>query len=178
MTLLQMAKHWERDRAREGLLWLIGQRFPREKWAFTELRNIYLRANNTRGLNRLSSTMVSYDSTNFVAQNDLAATDLLLKANLTRAYELANEVYVQHPDDPTITSTYAYSLHLQGRTRDGLAALEKLRPETREVPSIALYYGLLLAASGETNKANRFLEMAHRARLWPEEQSLLAEAGK
>jgi predicted Zn-dependent protease len=178
MALLQMAKSWGHDRAKEELLWLIGQRFPREKWAFQELHDIYIRANNTRGLNRLSSTMVSYNPTNIMAQNDLAATDLLLKANLSRAYELASEVYNQHPDDPTITSTYAYSLHVQSRTKEGLAALEKLKPEALENPSIALYYGLLLAASGETNKASRFLELAHRARLWPEEQSLLAEAGK
>ena len=62
------------------LLWFIGQRFPREKWAFLLLREIYVRANNTRALNRLSSTMVSYDPTNFVVRNDLAGTDLLTKS--------------------------------------------------------------------------------------------------
>src|SRR5216110_1107597 len=80
----------------------------------------------------------------------------------------------QRHKEAIITSTYAYSLHLQGRTREGLAALEKLKTESIELPPVALYYGVLLAAIGETNKARKYLELAQRANSLPEEKALLA----
>jgi Flp pilus assembly protein TadD len=133
-------------------------------------------AGNTHGLNKVYSTTVSYAPNNFLAQNNLAATSLLLRLNLSKAHALAKEVFTQHPKEAIVTSTYAYSLHLQGRTKEGLAVLEKLKPEALETPSIALYYGVLLSASGETNKAGKYLSIAQKAELLPEEKALAAEA--
>ena len=108
----------------------------------------------------------------------LAATSLLLKLNLSKAHALAKEVFTQHPKEAIVASTYAYSLHLQGRTKEGLGVLEKLSPGALETPSVALYYGLLLSASGETNKAAKYLDIAQKADLLPEEKALAAEAAK
>jgi predicted Zn-dependent protease len=127
-------------------------------------------------LNKVSAAMASYDAKNFVAQNNLAATSLLLKLNLPKTHELAKEVYLQHPEEAIVTATYAYSLHLQGRTREGLAAIEKLKPDALEIPSVALYYAVLLAAVGETNKGSKYLEIAQGANLLPEEKALIAAA--
>ena len=55
-------------------------------------------------------------------KNNLAATALLLKTNLTQACQWAAEVYAQNTNDPDVVSTYAYALHLQGRNQEGLAA--------------------------------------------------------
>jgi len=173
-SLLGLARSWGRDKAREELLWQIVQRFPRERWAQLELGRFYQATGNTRGLNRVSATMASYDAKNFLAQNNLAATSLLLKLNLLKAHELAKEVYQQHPEEAIVTATYAYSLHLQGRTREGLAAMEKLRPDALETPAVALYYAVLLSASGETNKGNKYLDLAQHANLLPEEKALIA----
>ena len=41
-----------------------------------------------------------------------------------------------------------------------------------------LYYGVLLAAAGETNQAAKYLEIAQRSRLLPEEKVLAVEAGR
>ena len=177
-TLLGMADRWGRAKAKEDLLWQIAQRFPRERWALRELGRFYLATGNTRGLNKTYSAMANYDAKDFVSRNNLAATSLLLKINLPNAHELANELYAKHPEEAIITSTYAYSLHLQGRTREGLAALEKLKAESIELPQIALYYGVLLSAIGETNKARKYLERAQGADVLPEEKALLAAAVK
>ena len=175
-ALLGIAASWAPQQAREDLLWQIGQRFPRERWALSELERLYSAAGNTHGLNKVYSTMASYAPKNFAAQNNLAATSLLLKLNLTKAHELAKEVFAQHPDQAIVTSTYAFSLHLQGRTKEGLAVLQKLKPEALETPSVALYYGLLLSATGETNQASKYLVIAKKAELLPEEKALAAEA--
>ena len=175
-ALLGIAASWAPQQAREDLLWQIGQRFPRERWALSELERLYSAAGNTHGLNKVYSTMARYAPKNFAAKNNLAATSLLLKLNLTQAHELAKEVFAQHPDQAIVTSTYAFSLHLQGRTKEGLAVLQKLKPEALETPSVALYYGLLLSATGETNQASKYLVIAKKADLLPEEKALAAEA--
>ena len=177
-ALLSMATSWGRQQAKEDLLWQIAQRFPRERWALRELERLYLGAGNTHGLNKVYSTMASYAPKDFVAQNNLAATSLLLKLNLPRAHESAKEVFSQHPEEPIVASTYAFSLHLQGRTKEGLAALEKLKAEALETPAVALYYGLLLSETGETNKAGKYLGIAQKSELLPEEKVLAAEAFK
>jgi Flp pilus assembly protein TadD len=87
-------------------------------------------------------------------------------------------MFSQHPREAIVASTYAFSLHLQGRSREGLAVLEKLKTDALEVPSVALYYGLLLKEAGETNKAGTYLRIAQRSELLPEEKALLAEAVK
>jgi len=177
-ALLSLASNWSRGSAREDLLWLIAQRFPKERWALRELERFYLVAGNTCGLNKVYSSMASWTPKNFAVQNNLAATSLLLKLNLPQAHALAKEVFDEHSDQAIVTSTYAFSLHLQGRTKDGLAALGKLKPEALETPSVALYYGVLLCATGETNKGAKYLDIAQKADLLPEEKTLASDALK
>jgi hypothetical protein len=56
--------------------------------------------------------------------------------------------------------------------------LEKLKPELLEQPSVALYFGVLLSALHETNRAAPFLAIAQaKGQLLPEEIKLLAAAG-
>jgi hypothetical protein len=177
-TLLNMARAWKRAQAETDLLFQISQYYRRERWASRDLERSYLASGDTGGLNKLNSMRAEYDSTNFVAQNNFAATSLLLKSNLPRAHELARQLYQSHPDDAVIATTYAYSLHLQNRTKEGVKALEKLKPETLELPPIALYYGILLSAAGQPAMAEKYLDLAQKARLLPEEKALLAEAVK
>jgi hypothetical protein len=174
--LLDLASAWRRPEAREEVLWVIAERCPREKWALRELQRIYEAQLNTRGLNKVCSSLANRDPKDVQAANDLAATSMLLKVNLPAAYQLARETYTNHPNDAFIVSTYAYSLHLQGRSREGLAVMEKLKPEALEQPPVALYYGLLLNISGQTNQAEKYLTLAGKANLLPEEKILLAAA--
>lgn len=65
----------------------------------------------------------------FYAHNP-AATSLLLRINLDAAHRPATEVYIQRPADQICVSTYAYSLMLQGRSKEGISALEKLKAQS------------------------------------------------
>jgi hypothetical protein len=175
-ALLLMATDWGRQRAREDLLWQMAKWFPAQHWTLRELERSYLTTGNTRGLNKVYSTMASYAPRDSVAQNNLAATSLLLKLNLPRAHELAKEVFSEHPEEAVFASTYAFSLHLQGRTKEGLGALERLKPAALGIPSVAIYYGVLLVETGETNKAAKYLGIAQKSDLLPEEKTLVMEA--
>jgi hypothetical protein len=175
-ALLSLASSWGRDTFREELLWQIIQRYPNQRWAFGELDHHYQAVGNTRGLNKLYAAIMNYDSANTTVKNNYAATALLLNINMAKAHETIKELYAQHADDPIIASTYAYSLHLQGHTRQGLGVLERLKPADLEKGSVPLYYALLLRMDGQTNKAAKYLELARRPSLYllPEEKELLA----
>jgi predicted Zn-dependent protease len=178
-NLRAFAATWRREKEYEDLTWQLAQRFPRLRAAFfKDLELRYAATENTSGLNKLAAAKLTYDAKDFRAQNDLAATSLLLRLNLPRAHELAKEAYSSHPEESIVAATYAYSLHVQRRTKEGLAILEKLKPEVRDAPPVVLYYAVLLATAGDTNRAAKYLEIAQRSHLLPEEKTLLAQTEK
>ena len=113
-VLLNLADTWQRAQDKEDLLWHIYERHPGERWTLRELGRLYQAQGNTRGLNKLFGVLAELNPKDFEARNNLAATSLLLKLNVTKAYELAKELYTQRPDHAIIASTYAFALHLRG----------------------------------------------------------------
>jgi len=177
LTLLaRLATAWGWDKEREDVLWFITQRYPAERWALQSLNQLYLTAGNTRGLQKVFTTLLDYNSTDVIAKNNLASVTLLLNPQSTRAYELARAGYEKYPKNPAFTATYAYSLHQQGQTTMGIKALAALPEVQLEIPGIAVYYGVLLASAGETNKAKKYLDIAAAAPLLPEERELVQVA--
>jgi len=176
--LLNLADAWHRAQDKEDLLWHVYERHPGERWTLRELSRIYQAQGNTRGLNKLFGVLAELNPKDVEARNNLAATSLLLNRNVSKAYELAKELHTERPDQPIIASTYAFALHLRGETAEGLAVLQKLKPESLEDSSVALYYGVLLSASGQAAQARKYLDLAQPAKLLPEEKQLLETARK
>ncbi|HXI70586.1 MAG TPA: hypothetical protein VNN22_09565 [Verrucomicrobiae bacterium] len=171
-ALLQLADRWQMNA--EDLLWRIVRKYPDAGWAQQNLERHYLTAGNTRKLYQFYAECLARSPQNVALKNNLAATALLLKTNLTQASQWVADLYARQTNDPVIVSTYAYALHLQGRDREGLAAFQQLQPAQLEQPSVALYYGVLLAASGDHAKATPFLAIAEKEEhLLPEEKQLL-----
>lgn len=190
-SLLAMAEACGRSESREELLWKIIRQRPHEPRFYCDLDGIYVKSGDTRGLNKLYTFLASVDATNFVARNNAVATSLLLKTNLSEAHQLAKDLFRAHTNDAVIASTYAYSLHLQGKTDEGLAVLRPFSAQIAEHKALALYYGLLLSQersepragdpSGVTSARPRgsfYLTLASEARLLPEERELLEAALK
>ncbi len=174
-ALLNLAAKWGWEKDRDHLLWQILQRFPRERWTLMDLQQSYMRVGDTRGLNNVFTAMATYNPSNFVALNNLAATSLLLKTNLPQAYNMAKEAFLHYPTNATIASTYAFSLYCQGKTHQGLAVLQQIDPKALQTPSVALYYGVLLSRAGESGEAQKYLGLARKSHLLPEEQTLLRD---
>jgi predicted Zn-dependent protease len=177
-TLVQMANAWRWTKEKESLLWVITHRLPRERWPLDELVRLYVGSGNTRGLSQVYAALLSRNAKDLDAQNDFAATALLLRTNLSQAQALAKKGYDQRPGHPSVSATYAYALHLEGKNAAALKVLEKLKPEELQDPSIAPYYGLILKASGATNQAKPYLELTERGRPLPEERAMVKEALK
>jgi hypothetical protein len=54
--------------------------------------------------------------------------------------------------------------------------MDQLSPDQLRDPSVAVYYGLILAAAGQKEKAREYLGRASQANLLPEEKALVARA--
>ncbi len=179
LTALQgLADRWKIPHEREDLLRRIVERYPRGPWSQRALEPLYMAEGNTAGLNRLYAKLFSVFPGDIGLKNNLAFTSLLLKTNLPQACRWAEEVYTTNTNSPVAASTYAFALQLQGRAKDGLAVMQKLDPRFLQQPDTALYYGILLTATGATNDAAPFLKIASAKTGWlPEEMALLAAAG-
>lgn len=176
LSLMQLADRWQRRQEMEDLLWRIAERFPTQHWTLRELDRLYASRGDTQGQNRVYSTLLARFPNDLALKNNLAATSLLLKLNLTRAHELARQVYEADKTNSAFVSTYAFALHVQGKTDEGVKLMQTL-PETElQQPSIAAYHALLLTAAGERERARPYFALAEQGNLLPEERELLAQA--
>jgi predicted Zn-dependent protease len=178
-ALLELANRWQLPRAQQDLLWRIIRGFPDARWAQSTLEHLYLDAGNTAGLYQLYLTLLPRYPQNVLLKNNLATAALVLKTNVPNACQWAAEIYAQAPTNADVVCTYAYALHLQGRNKEGLGVLQKLKPSQLEQPSIALYYSVLLSATGKASEAAPYLQIARtKGRLLPEEKQLLTDTDK
>ena len=176
--LAQLASNWGWTNETETLLWQAARQFPRERWPIEALQTRYARLRSTIGLFNVSTLLLEHDPSNAIAQNNWATLALLLHTNVARAHLLARQVYDRDTNHFGFVSTYAFSLHLQGKTAEALKIIETLKPAELEKPAVASYYGVILAASGQTDKARRFLAKAEVAPILPEELQMIADARK
>lgn len=175
-SLLALADAWQLPAARESLLAQILEAAPSQRWAYRELLPHYLAAGNTRAVARVSALLAQADPQDTEARNNFAATSLLLKTDTVHAHQIAKENVERQPKVPDLVATYAFSLHLQGRTKDGLTKLESLDSQALRQPGIAFYYGILLSAAEQRQKAKDYFALVDPAKLLPEERQLLAAA--
>ena len=173
--LVKMAEDWRWPGEVETSLWAVLERYPRETWATRSLSQSYHAQGNTRGLQKLFSYLAQ-NNPDPGTENNLALVSLLLGMNTDKAHELAEKVFKKDPKNPSFLSTYAFALHLKKKDAEGLQLFEQLSAKELEDPSIALYYGIALAAAGQKEKAQKYLTLAGKAQTLPEERRLLAEA--
>ncbi|MCI0539091.1 MAG: hypothetical protein L0Z50_28115 [Verrucomicrobiales bacterium] len=176
VQLVRTTAAWDWPDETEQGLWAIANRYPDQKWAYASLYKMFYAAGKTRSLQSLLTRFSELDPTNTLAKSNLAMTLFLLNPRDKRPGELAREAYEAQPKDPFIVSTYAYSLHLQEKTAEALKVFSTLKPEELETPSIAAWYGIVLAASGEVVEAKKYLDLAEKIKLLPEEMALVRQA--
>jgi len=65
---------------------------------------------------------------------------------------MAREVYESGRTNIIFVSSYAFALHTQGKTGEGLKLMEAFSEEDLQRPEIALYYGILLGDRATARK--------------------------
>lgn len=165
---------WENETAE--LLWILAKNDDTRMEALQTLYQHYVEKRDTAGLYRTLVKLVETMPNDLVLQNNLAQISLLLGADVERARKIAAELLSKDPSNASFLSTYAFSLYTKGDIEGALQAMEKLSPDQLRDPSVAAYYGVVLAAAGQKEKAREYLRRASEAKLLPEEKALIAKA--
>jgi Flp pilus assembly protein TadD len=160
------------------LLWWITDHSPDAEWALKYLFQRYSETHDTGALWLVTSRWLKLRPDNDRVKNNFALYSLLLKKDIDRAFVLAHEVYDKDPSNPVFASTYAYALHFRGRSGEALEIMNSLAPDQLADPATAAYYGILLAANGDSKNAAKFLALAKGADLLAEEKELVDRAGQ
>jgi tetratricopeptide (TPR) repeat protein len=173
LTRFASGIRWEAEAT--DLLWQVARGNDNPQWALAALQKQYTEQGNTRGLLNVATRRLELEPASVAAQNDVAALSLLLNSNLERAIALAREVRRKEPKNPIIATTYGYAEHLAGNTEEGLKIYRSLPPELLQAPSVAAYYGVILAYVGSPEEAGQALAVAESGKLLTEERDLVAK---
>jgi tetratricopeptide (TPR) repeat protein len=156
------------------LLWDVANASP--LWrsnALSELWRNGVFERNAAAMLRVAAERYHDSPKNAGAKNNYAFLLLLLSVDDSRAEKLAEEAWTEAPLQPDIAATYGYAAYKEGRTEEGIKAMEQLAERYREQPEVALYYAALLAEEGHRDEASRYLGRSDgSAILLPEEQAL------
>ena len=176
LMLSRTVSQWDWQNETLELLWTLSKTHQTRMEALQLLYQHYARAGDTGGVYRVLLRSAEIAPDNLTMQNNLAQVSLLLDADPDRARKIAADVVKKEPTNPAFVSTYAFSLYTRGEVEPALHAMEALTPEQLQTPAIAAYYGMILAAGGQKEKARDYLQRGSQAFLLPEEKALLARA--
>ena len=177
LNLLQsIAFQWNWPEQAVGVLWMLAGIPSAQRNALQDLYRFYAGERDTTGLYRALSRLVAVMPEEEAVRNNFAQISLLLRAETFRARGIARELHEAHPQEAAYASTYAFALYQSGDLKGGLKIMNQLTPQQRHEPAVAAYYGVLLAAAGQGDVANEYLELARQAKLLPEEETLVARA--
>jgi predicted Zn-dependent protease len=176
LLLSRVTSEWGWTDETSALLWSLTKFADKQLEALHTLYRHYKEKSDTQGLYRVLLRLAEINPDDMGVQNNLAQIGLLLDADTERAQKLAAEVYRKDPANAAYVSTYAFALYRKGRTRRGLALMGALKERDLEEPSTSAYYGILLAAAEEEEKAGPYLARAAQGYLLPEEKALVEKA--
>lgn len=176
-TIAKLAEGWSYHAEAADALWQIASGTVGAKEALSALQRIYKQTSDSHGLLRVAKRALELNPSDLVAANNCASLGLLLNSD-AGARRLAEKLYTEQPTNAAFAATYAFALHIDGKTADALRVIEKLKEQQLRQPALAAYYVVILAANGDVERARSFLPAAERANLLPEEQTLLTDAAR
>jgi Flp pilus assembly protein TadD len=177
LNLLQtVAFQWNWPDKGTAVLWMLAENRDARREALQALYRYYAAQRDTTGLYRTLSRLVAVIPHDPAVGNNFAQVSLLLKAETLRASGIARDLHEAHPHDAAFASTYAFALFQSGDVKGALKIMGQLTPEQLHDPSVAAYFGILLAAAGQHNAAAEYFGVAEKAKLLPEEEEMVARA--
>jgi len=177
LNLLQtIAFQWNWSDKATAVLWMLAENPDAKRAALQALYRYYAAQRDTSGLYRTLSRLVALLPQDPALRNNFAQISLLLKAETPRAGAIARDLHKANPHDAAFASTYAFALFQSGDVKEALKIMKQLTPEQLHDPSVAAYFGILLAAAGQNDNATEYFALAEKAKLLPEEEELVAQA--
>jgi cytochrome c-type biogenesis protein CcmH/NrfG len=176
LMLSETASKWGWRGEAIDLLWLVAKDSARGEAALQTLYDHYIKSGDTQNLYRVLLHLHELRPNDTDVQNNLAQVSLLLNLDTDRGQQLAHDVYEKNPKNAAYASTYAFALYARGQARNAAKIFSGLSEAQLHDPPIALYYGIIMAAVGDNDRAAEFLEVGQKASLLPEEKALFEKA--
>ncbi len=177
LNLLQtIAFQWNWPDKATAVLWMLAENPDAQRDALQALYRYYAAQRDTTRLYRTLSRLVAVIPHDAAVRNNFAQISLLLKAETSHARGIAQDLHKAHPHDAAFASTYAFALFQSGDVEGALKIMSQLTPEQLHDPSVAAYFGILLAAAGQHDAATEYFDVAAKAKLLPEEEEMVAQA--
>jgi tetratricopeptide (TPR) repeat protein len=176
LVLARTVAAWGWETETVDLLWVLAKNDDTKLEALQTLYQHYAKVGDTSGLYRTLLRLVEALPNDLTLQNNLAQISLLLRADVERARKIAAEIKEKEPLNGAYVSTYAFSLYTKGDVKGALQAMDQLSQDQLRDPSVAAYYGVILAGAGQKEKAREYLGRAGQANLLPEEKALVTKA--
>ncbi|MDB6146867.1 MAG: hypothetical protein JWO45_531, partial [Spartobacteria bacterium] len=176
-VVARLSEGWGYGDQAEEAWWAIANGDDNPKAALNALQQLYKEKRDTYGLLRVAKRAHELNPDDLIAANNSASLALLVK-NDAMAHRVAEKLYLEHPRNAACAVTYAFALHTEGKTGEGLKIMGRLRADQLHIPAVAAYYVVMLVENGEVERARQFLNAAKKATLLPEEERLLVSATK
>jgi tetratricopeptide (TPR) repeat protein len=176
IMLLRLTERWTWLDERQDVLRAILDAHPNEDWARQALAQSLFASGQTRSLMQLYSQEATRNPSDPVAKNTVAMTALLLDAQELNPHQKALELYHECATNASFATTYAFSLYQLGKQAEALRVLDGLDPQLLETAYVAPCYGLVLRATGNLTKAKKYLDLASKFPMLPEERNLIERA--
>ena len=174
-ALAQTAAEWRWMDEATSVLWTAVDEAEQPEWALDQLQRYYRASGSTRQLLRVASKVLERKPNDPTARNNVAALSLLIDFNAGDALKVGAELYKAYPSNRDFITTYAFALHHQGQTNQGLDLCRSLDATSLAQPAYAAYFGVLLAAAGQREEARKYLTIARTAPPLPNPDALLPE---
>jgi tetratricopeptide (TPR) repeat protein len=176
IMLLRLAEAWNWSSERQDVLRAVISFHPNEDWARQALAQSLFVGGQTRSLMQLYSQQATRNPSDLVAENTVAMTALLLDAQELKPHQIALQLYEKSPTNAAFAATYAFSLYLHGKKTEALKVFDGLDSPLLETPYVAPCYGIVLEATGNRLKAKKYLDLALKVPMLPEERKLVESA--
>jgi tetratricopeptide (TPR) repeat protein len=176
LMLSETASKWGWRGESIDLLWVASKDPAKGEHALQTLYSYFIKSGDTQNFYRVLIHLNERRPGDRDVENNLAQVSLLLGLNTDRGQELARDVHEKDPKNATYASTYAFALYVRGEPNKALNVFSTFSEAQLREPTIALYYGIILAAVGDSERAAPFLELGQQATLLPEEKALLEKA--
>ena len=171
LHLADLADTWGWNPEAEELWWVVAEGNLNQRQALMKLQRLYRTQKDTHGLQRVAKAFYQLAPSDPSTINEFALLSLLVSKDTSLANRLAQEVCARETNNPALLITYAYSLHTQGRDDEALRLFSSLSGKQLAEGKLSLYYGLVLAATGQQEMARNYFELAEkRSDLFPEEK--------
>jgi predicted Zn-dependent protease len=176
IRLARLATKWNLPNRAEQLWLRVAHNPLSRREALDALFQIYRASNDLPNLYLTAMRLHETSPEEPLVAAEYARLSMILDRNPSEGQRVAKEAFDQAPTEPPCVVAQALSLNSQGRTPDGVAALQKLAPEKLHDARVALYLAVLLLDDGKADAAHEFIDAANSGFVFPEEKKLLQEA--